>query len=162
MKENFRKNVVDFAMIQLEKRYVWDAKGPDEFDDSGFVSYIYQELFGMNLNYSGYGIDDTTKQMTNDIGVLRKYQENDPNKEKYLEDIELGDLVFFHVQDLKETSPSLHNHFPGHVGIYLGDKKFIHASSEDGKVVISVLGGDWLKILVASRDVISGILPKID
>lgn len=157
MKDSFRQNVVDLARIQLGKNFVWGSKGPEEFDDSGLVFYVYYELFGVDLNQPGYGIGESTKQMTNDIGVLRQYQEIDHHKEKYLEDIEIGDLVFFHNQALEDSQPSPSNRFPGHVGIYLGDRQFIHASSDEGKVVISPLEDEWLKILVASRDVIAGI-----
>ena len=40
----------------------------------------------------------------------------------------------------------------------MGDKKFIHASSEDGKVVISDFNDYWLSVMVASRDIIEGIV----
>lgn len=160
MKERFRQNVIDLALVQLGKKYVWGAQGPDTFDCSGLTYYIFKELFGIDINKRGFGVGDTTKQMTNDIGILRKYQEDDSNKIKYLKDIEIGDLLFFHRQSLNENTPTPSNRYPGHVGIYLGDKKFIHASSEDGEVVVSNINDYWLKVMVGSRDIISGIFTE--
>lgn len=158
MKEYYRNNVIEFALIQLDKPYIWGGVGPDTFDCSGLTYYLYKELFNVDINETGFGVGDTTKQMTNNIGTLRKYPEIDENKEKYIKDINIGDLIFFHRQSLEENQPTPTNRYPGHVGIYLGDKKFIHASSEEEKVIISELDNYWISVMVASRDLISGIL----
>lgn len=158
MKEQFRQNIIDLAKLQLGKHYVWGATGPDEFDCSGLTFYLFQALFGIDINETGFGVGDTTKQMTNDIGILRQYQEGDEKKIQYLKDIQVGDLIFFHRQSLDENQPTPSNRYPGHVGIYMGEQQFIHASSEDGKVVISQLNDYWLKVMVASRDLVSGIM----
>lgn len=158
MKEYYRKNIIDFAMLQLDKKYEWGETGEDKFDCSGLTYYIFYTLFRIDINESGYGIGDTTKQMTNNIGNLRQYNENDSNKIKYLDDINIGDLIFFHRQSLEENTPTPNNRYPGHVGIYIGDKKFIHASSDEGKVIISDLDNYWISIMVASRDIIAGII----
>ena len=162
MENKFRQNLIDLAKIQLGKKYVWGSTGPEEFDCSGLTFYLFQELFGIDINKSGYGIGDTTKQMTNNIGVLKKYNEDDPNKKEYLKDIKPGDLIFFHRQSLEENQPTPTNRYPGHVGIYLGEDQFIHASSDEGKVVISNIYDNWINLLVASRDIISGVVPNID
>ena len=158
MKDFYRKNVIDFALIQLNKKYEWGEVGYEMFDCSGLTYYIFKTLFNVDINESGYGVGDTTKQMTNNIGNLRQYNENDPNKDKYIDDINVGDLIFFHRQSLDENMPTPTNRYPGHVGIYMGDKKFIHASSEDGKVVVSDLNDYWISVMIASRDIISGII----
>ena len=158
MKDLYRKNIVDLALTKLDKKYVWGAVGDEEFDCSGFTYYVFYELFNIDINESGYGVGDTTKQMTNNIGNLRQYSEIDPNKEKYIDEINVGDLVFFHRQSLDEFKPTPKNRYPGHVGIYLGDKKFIHASSDAGKIIISEFNDYWISVMVASRDIIEGIL----
>ena len=159
MKDLYRNNVIELALTKLGKLYVWDTKGDEEFDCSGFTYYLYKELFNIDINESGYGVGDTTKQMTNNIGNLKQYNEDDPNKKKYIEEINIGDLVFFHRQSLDEFIPTPNNRYPGHVGIYLGDNKFIHASSDAGKIIISEFDDYWTKVLVASRDLIEGITP---
>lgn len=157
MLDYYRKNLIEFTLIQLEKPYIWGDTGPDTFDCSGLTYYIYKELFNIDINKTGYGIGDTTKQMTNNIGTLRKYKKNDSKKKNYIKDIQPGDLIFFHTQSLDENQPTPINRYPGHVGIYLGDNKFIHASSKIGKVTISELDKEWIEKLIASRDIISGI-----
>lgn len=160
LEEFYRKNIVDMTMIQLGKHYAWGMKGPDEFDEAGLSFYIFKELFGIDIEKDGYGTNEITKQMTNSIGNLSQYIENDSNKEKYLNDIDIGDLVFFHTKSLDEFQPTTSNQYPGHVGIYIGDKKFIHVSNQDEKVNISELDNEWLKKLVASRDIVSSVLNK--
>lgn len=96
--------------------------------------------------------------MTSDIGKITVYNENDLNKDKYLKNINKGDLVFFHTKSLDDNSPTPTNNYPGHVGIYLGNNQFIHASYEKEKVVIDNLDNNWLEILVASSDFITNII----
>lgn len=158
LEEYYRQNVIDFAMIQLGKSYVWGMNGPDEFDEAGFPFYIFKELFEIDIEQDGFGGNEITKQMTNSIGNLTQYIENDSNKEKYLEDIKAGDLVFFHTKALEENQATSCNQYPGHVGIYLGKQKFIHVSAEVGCIIIDDLNGDWLKKLVASRDIVASVL----
>lgn len=154
----YRNNIVEYAYTFLGKKYVWDCQGPDEFDCSGFTWYIFKELFNVDINETGYGVGDTTKQMTSDIGILKVYKENDNNKKKYIDDINTGDLVFFHRQSLDEDTPTISNRYPGHVGVYVGNNKFIHASSDEGKIVVSEFDDYWISVLVASKDIISNII----
>ena len=160
MKNCYRNNLIEFAMLQLDKKYVWGSQGPEEFDCSGLTYYLFKELFNIDINKNGIGLGDTTKQMTNNLGILKEYKEDDPNKKDYLKDINIGDLIFFHKQSMEENHPSPNNRYPGHVGIYLGNEKFIHASSNAGKVIISPLTDEWLKSLVASRDIINSIIKE--
>lgn len=158
MEYYYRKNIIDLAMIKLGFNYEDGINGPDLFDEAGFTYYIFNELFQIDIEKDGYGGNNITKQMTNSIGDLTIYIENDSNKEKYLSDINLGDLVFFHTKSLNEFQPTTNNQYPGHVGIYIGDNKFIHASSEFKKIIETEISGEWLKKLVASRDIVSDIL----
>ncbi len=156
MKEDlYRKNIIDFAITFINKPYIWDAKGPDEFDCSGFTKYIYKELFNIDIEKDGYGLGDTTKQLTSSIGITTKYKKDDSNKDKYLKNINVGDLLFFHRQSLEENYPTKTNRYPGHVGIYLGNNSFIHASKDAGKIIISPLNNNYLKQLVASKNIIT-------
>lgn len=158
LEEYYRRNIVDLVMIQLDKSYELGMKGPDSFDEAGLTLYIFKELFRIDIEKDGYGMNEITRQMTNSIGNLTQYIEDDSNKKKYLDDIKSGDLVFFHTKSLDECQPTANNQYPGHVGIYLGDKKFIHVSVDEECVVIDELDGIWLEKLVASRDIVSSVI----
>ena len=94
----------------LGRRYVWAANGPNCFDCSGFTRYVYK-LHGLNIpRHSG-----------NQARVGQKVAYNELKK---------GDLVFFDTERRKTGKVN-------HVGIYLEDGKFIHASSGNKKVVIT-------------------------
>lgn len=158
MKELYQKNIVELAMTKLNMPYVWGATGPDSFDCAGLTYYIYKELFNIDIEKSGYGAGSTTKQMTNNIGVLKKYKEDDTKKKEYIKELNIGDLLFFHRQSLEDNGPTPNNRYPGHVGIYIGNNMFIHSSSDEEKVIISPLDDYWLKVLVGSRDILSSII----
>ena len=158
MEDSYRNNIIEFSAIYLGKRFDWPDN--NEFDSTEFTSYIFKQLFDIDINESGYGLDNSTKQMTNDLGDLKIYNEIDSKKINYIDEIRQGDLVFFHTKDLEANSPTPNNHYPGHVGIYLGDNEFIHVSPNEEKITIDKLDDNWLSILVASRDVIKGLANK--
>ncbi|NJD61772.1 MAG: LysM peptidoglycan-binding domain-containing NlpC/P60 family protein, partial [Deltaproteobacteria bacterium] len=59
-----------------------------------------------------------------------------------MDNLSIGDLVFFRT----------YAKFPSHVGIYLGDNRFIHASSRDRKVTIDSLDAPYyLKRFIGGR-----------
>ncbi len=82
-------------------------------DCSGFTTVLEQEIYNKTL-------PRTASQMANQI------------KRKDEKDLEEGDLVFFDLEGKKFS----------HVGIYLQNDKFVHASSSKG-VIISNLKDPW-------------------
>jgi len=100
------------AKTKLGKRYVWGAVGPRTFDCSGFTSYVYKK--------TGVNIPRTSRAQS-------KYG-------KYIKRSHLrpGDLIFFDTSRRKKG-------YVNHVGIYLGNNKFIHASSAKKRVVVTSL-----------------------
>lgn len=102
------------AEQQLGKPYVWSTEGPDSFDCSGLVYYCLRQV-GMNVpRYSAAGFSQ----------VESWERINSKN------DLKRGDLVFFRND----------SGYISHTGIYLGNNKYLHASSSQGKVVISNWG----------------------
>jgi len=90
-------------------KYVWGATGPNKFDCSGFTQWVYRD--------SGITIPRVSKDQAK-VGNYVKYS-----------NLKRGDMVFF---DTKKRRSGIVTH----VGIYLGNNNFIHASSSAKKVVI--------------------------
>jgi cell wall-associated NlpC family hydrolase len=110
-------NITRLAKKKLGRRYVWGATGKkNTFDCSGFTTYVCKK---------------------NGIKLPRRAIEQSKYG-KYVSRSELkpGDLIFF------DTSKR-HKGYVNHVGIYLGNNKFIHASSAKKKVVITSLNKNF-------------------
>jgi cell wall-associated NlpC family hydrolase len=104
------QQIVDYAMSYLGYPYVWGAVGPNSFDCSGFTYYILNQL-GINV------ARDMASQARVGVAVSR-------------DELQPGDIVF--QQNTYKAGMS-------HVGIYIGDGKFINAASPSVGVVISDL-----------------------
>ena len=109
--------VVKEAYSYLGTRYKWGGNNKKEgVDCSGLV---HNALLKANIE---------TRRVS-------RLQAKDSKIIKNNEAI-IGDLVFFKTTDIDEIS---------HIGMYLGDDLFIHASSGYGKVVITKLKGFYKK-----------------
>ncbi|NMO97011.1 cell wall lytic activity [Paenibacillus lemnae] len=97
--------VTSIAQNYLGTRYVWGGSTPSGFDCSGYIKYVYAKV-GVSLPHSSIS-------MHNNHGT--------PVAKSNLQE---GDLVFF-ITNKVSTS---------HVGIYLGNNKFISATSSGIKV----------------------------
>lgn len=109
--------------------YVYGAEGPKSFDCSGLIYYIFEQL--------GYKLGRTATQ---------QYQIN--GEFVAFEDLEPGDLIFiFNPKYDKSggTKPVTH------VGIYVGDDQFIHASTSGDCVKYSDLYGSHYKYMVGFK-----------
>ena len=97
------QKIVNCAEQYLGVPYVWGGSSPNGFDCSGFVQYVTRKC--------GYSIGRTVTQQWNYGTQVSK------------EDLQPGDLVFF-----------VNTYTSGfsHIGIYVGDGEFIHASSNGG------------------------------
>ena len=116
--------IVAIAKQYLGVPYVYGGSSPSGFDCSGFTSYVYRQA-GLSLNRTATG------QLQNGTSVSQSQ-------------LQPGDLVFFRRNTSKPVS---------HVGIYIGDGNFIHASTNDYVVRVDSLYGYYANIYVYARHV---------
>ena len=106
------EELIDRAMEVIGVRYRWDAELPQSgLDGSSFVGYVFKDKLGFLLPRK-------STQMSR-VGKPINRAELQP-----------GDLVFFNTMRLTFS----------HVGIYVGDNKFIHSPSKGTTVRVDDLG----------------------
>ncbi len=119
------RNLPQFALSYTGVAYRRGGASPERgFDCSGFVRYVFDHADGVMLPHRANAIS----QLGNRISMTELLP---------------GDLVFFHI--MRNTV--------SHVGIYLGNDQFIHASStRTGSVMVSNLNDHyWAKHFSLAR-----------
>ncbi len=106
------QEIANFAQQLVGKPYVYGSTGPNSFDCSGLIVYVYSK-FGINL--------PRTSQTQAYVGNRVSRGELMP-----------GDLVF------SNTYGTL-----SHVGIYIGNNRFVHAANSGTGVTISRVNDDY-------------------
>ena len=106
--------IINYAKNFVGYPYSYGSAGPRAFDCSGFTSYIYKNF--------GYTLPRSSREQ----GGYGTYIDKS--------NIAAGDLLFF-----SNRSDRVINH----VGIYLGDGSFIHASTSTRGVVIDSLSTNY-------------------
>ena len=107
---NKTRNKIEWiAKSFLGTPYVWGATGPSKFDCSGFTQWVYRDV--------GINIPRVSRDQAR-VGEYVAYS-----------NLRRGDMVFFDTKKHRSGKVT-------HVGIYLGQGNFIHASSAGKKVVI--------------------------
>lgn len=100
------EQIVLFAYGLLGTGYRFGGRNPEAgLDCSGMVSYIVEQVSGVRLPHNAAQIAARTRTIDADA-------------------LQPGDLVFFNTLNRPYS----------HMGIYLGDGKFIHAPSSKGEV----------------------------
>jgi len=109
------QQIANYALQFVGYSYVYGCESPsDGFDCSGLTYYVYGQ-FGYSLNRRA------SLQYAYDGASVSKSE------------LQQGDLVFFSSDGSGVT----------HVGLYIGDGQFVHASTSKVGVIISSLNSDY-------------------
>ncbi|AWV33328.1 NlpC/P60 family protein [Paenibacillus sp. FSL H7-0716] len=127
-----KKELVAFAKNFLGVPYDFGAGSYEEtkkFDCSSFTRHVFKK-FGVSLPR------------------LAKDQDNLGTRVSRSE-LDVGDLIFFTVPGRFESDA-----IPGHVGIYIGDGKFIHTWGEPGVQISDLDSGYWSNVILHMQRVL--------
>ena len=124
------EKIIATAKQYLGCSYVYGTSGPNTFDCSGFTQFVFKK-YGYSLLRSALqqGYNDNYEKLTRS-------------------ELKMGDIVCFNtISD---------NDLCDHVGIYISDGNFIHASSGGGCVMISNLdSGYYNRVFSWGRRILS-------
>jgi peptidoglycan DL-endopeptidase LytE len=113
--------LVDYAKRFMGTPYVWGGTSPSGFDCSGYINYVFKNSHSIYL-------PRTVADMWKNTGYRVSTQA-------------VGDLVFF------ETYTS----GASHMGIYIGNGKFIHAGSSTGVTIADMNNTYWKPRYVGTK-----------
>jgi cell wall-associated NlpC family hydrolase len=112
------REIIFYALSLVGIDYRWGGSSPQTgFDCSGLVSHVYRQIAGMVLPRDSYAMARLGTPIS-------------------LDELRPGDLVFFNTMRRPFS----------HVGIYLGDKRFVHSPSTGKSVnVVDMTESYWAK-----------------
>jgi cell wall-associated NlpC family hydrolase len=129
--ETHAREIVLYALGLIDVGYRFGGRNPEAgLDCSGMVSYIVEQVSGQRLPHNAAQIASRTRPIS--VSELRA-----------------GDLVFFNTLNRRHS----------HMGVYIGDGRFIHAPSSRGRIRIERLDNPYFSqridgarsLLAASR-----------
>jgi cell wall-associated NlpC family hydrolase len=123
-----RHRVVQAALSWIGTRYRFGGDTPAGFDCSGLVHFVFRETVGMDLPRVAREQRHTGREVAKD-------------------ELKPGDLVFFNTR----RDPN------SHVGIYIGNDRFLHAPSRGSLVRVDTLHSSyWAPRFTGARRLITG------
>ncbi|MDO9190458.1 MAG: C40 family peptidase [Sulfurimicrobium sp.] len=125
-------DMLNYAMNLIGVNYKYGGNQPATgFDCSGYVSHVFRQMAGLSLPHNALAMSRVGKKISPD-------------------ELKPGDLVFFNT--LKRSF--------SHVGIYVGNNRFIHAPSSGGGVeVASMQEKYWVQRFNGARRLLVLQLP---
>ncbi|WP_290660037.1 C40 family peptidase [Ignavibacterium sp.] len=122
-----REKLIMEIIKYLDTPYKYGGSSLNGIDCSAFTQSVFQDALSVNLNRTA------RDQFTQGKVISRK------------EELEFGDLVFFNTRRRVR---------PGHVGIYIGDGLFAHASTKGGVMISSLEEDYYSKRFMGARRVV--------
>lgn len=121
-----------YALSLVGVNYKYGGRSPETgLDCSGFVSHVFQQAAGLVLPHNARAISMFGQKIT-------------------VSELQPGDLVFYNTL----------RHTYSHVGIYLGENKFVHASvTGRGVEVVNMKENYWVKRFNGARRMVTSRLP---
>lgn len=127
--------VTQRAFSMIGTPYRWGGTSPKGFDCSGLVKYVFRDVDDVELPRTARAI----------------YQSSNPKVAR--RDLQPGDLVFFRIRSRNVD----------HVGIYVGNDRFVHAPRRGQKVKVANLNDKyWQRHYLAAKRVLPETLAKAD
>ena len=128
---NKREAIVNLAMKQLNKPYSWGATGPNSFDCSGLVYYVYKNAISMTIARTSGAQSNLGKKISKSS-------------------VRPGDLVFFDTVGGGKVT---------HVGIMINSNEFINAEGDkDNPLYVSrrsISMPYWSKRIISFRNLLN-------
>jgi cell wall-associated NlpC family hydrolase len=112
------------VITYLGTPYKYGGNTKDGMDCSAFTQTVYKEVFNINLERSAR-LQYTQGSVVSKADTLK-----------------VGDLVFFNTRQRVK---------PGHVGIYIGDNLFAHASTKKGVTITSLDYDYYARVYMGAR-----------
>ncbi|WP_082985167.1 C40 family peptidase [Orrella dioscoreae] len=118
------ERVVTASLAEIGTPYSWGGDNPEDgFDCSGLVRFVFAKIADIDMPH-------------------RARQQRTLGKPVKTAQLQPGDLVFFNTM----------RHPASHVGIYIGEGKFVHAPSRGAKVRVDKLSNSyWAKRYTGGR-----------